>query len=78
MVLQRRSGRSFLKHVWISESALRSCERGIKDVLSMTRLLWSARTPWTMGNENLPSVRSSANPLFFEYYRIAKIDHLSR
>lgn len=30
----------------------------------------SARIPWIMGYENLPSVRSSAKPLLWVYYRI--------
>lgn len=30
----------------------------------------SARIPWMMGYENLPSVRSSAKPLLWVYYRI--------
>ena len=44
----------------------RNVEREVDpNVPSMTRLPSSARTPWTMGNENFPSVRSSAKPLFF-------------
>lgn len=30
----------------------------------------SARIPWMIGYENLPSVRSSAKPLLWVYYRI--------
>lgn len=30
----------------------------------------SARTPWTMGKLNFPSVRSSAKPLFSAYCKI--------
>ena len=29
----------------------------------------SARTAWTIGNENFPSVRSSAKPLLVVYFR---------
>lgn len=28
----------------------------------------SVHTPWMIGNENFPSVRSSAKPLVLEYY----------
>ena len=36
-------------------------------VLRTCRLVVSARTPCTIGKENLPSVRSSAKPLFDSY-----------
>src|ERR1700734_2297106 len=38
------------------------------DLLRTCRFEVSARTPWTTGKENLPSVRSSAKPLFMAYY----------
>lgn len=37
-------------------------------ILRSCRLDESARIAWMIGNENLPSVKSSQNPLFFVYY----------
>jgi hypothetical protein len=37
------------------------------NILRICLLEVSARMPWTTGNENFPSVKSSAKPLFEEY-----------
>lgn len=37
------------------------------DSLNTWRFVVSARTAWTMGKENFPSVRSSQYPLLSEY-----------
>lgn len=39
-------------------------------ILRSCRLDESSRIAWMIGNENLPSVKSSQNPLFFVYYKM--------
>lgn len=44
-------------------------DRGYENLLRSFRLLGAARIEWMIGYENLPSVKSSQNPLFAEYYQ---------
>ena len=69
MYLQRGSRRTFLQHVYANGWVKGEKSKKSQAVLSIWRFDVSAWMLCTTGKENLPSVRSSAKPLFDVYWR---------